>query len=240
MSEPYVRSWVGNQAVQLANSAIVRPVYFPPDWVKVRVGMLMGCTTGSLTSIQSHVKLFCGICSGYNGYGTSYSIDHAVGVRTGTSIFTYGSSSATISYYQQSNLFGMVESGARRIFTSTALNSATAYFNIISEANNKGRFPYYVTITRGDPNYSVRVSYANTSAPGTTTGRVTEEKFLQEMMSTTPTFVTADVPTMSQPSALTVPVSEASGSFDCINIAWNREHPNPELLIHAVAFALLE
>jgi hypothetical protein len=240
MSEPYVRSWVGNQAVQLANSTIIRPVYFPPDWKIVRVGMLMGCTTGSMVNMQSHVKFFCGICSGYNGYGVSSNITHAFGARTGTNNFTYQSSSATISYYQLSNVFGMVESNGVRIFSSTVINTGTTYFNIVSEANNKGRFPYYVTITRGDPDYSIRISFANAATPGVTTGRVTEQNFLSQMMVTNPSFDSADTPTISNPSALTIPVSEASGSFDSINIAWNREDPNPELLVHAVAFALLE
>jgi len=188
--------------------------------------------------MQSHVKFFCGICSGYNGYGTSYSINHAVGVRTGTAVFTYVSSSATISWYQTAGLFGMVESGASRVFSSVINNAR--YFNIASEANNKGRFPYYITITRGNPNYSVRASCADTTSPGTTTGRVSESEFLKEMMSTNPSFAAADVTTWNNYSNQTVPVSEASGSFDSINIVWNRETPNCELLVHAVAFALLQ
>jgi hypothetical protein len=141
MSEPYVRSWVGNQAVQLANSSIIRPVIFPADWKTVRLGLLAGVTTGSMVNMQPHVKLFMGICSGYNGHGVSSNITHAFGARTSTAVFTYISSSATISWYQTSNVFGMVESGGSRVFSSTAINSVgSSYFNLISEANNKKIF----------------------------------------------------------------------------------------------------
>lgn len=237
MSDVKVITWSnGQQSVELPNAEISRPFSFEGGWTKIRVGVLIGLTTGSRDTISSQAFFAVGISSGKEAFGSTGTPRHYICAWQGTTTPTYASGSTTTYYSTYQNLYAAVGSSGSYIYSSI-INSGQ-YLRISTNEADKGCVPFFVDITKGDPNYTVKAFYNNNVANNT--GYVTEEQLLREMQATTPSYNNTTEASIVATAEGSVPVSEASGSFDHAFVMWGREAPNPSLVVSAIAVARLE
>lgn len=236
MSDVKVITWSNGQtAVELPNAEISRPFSFEGGWTKIRVGVLIGVTTGSRDSISSQAFFAVGISSGKEAFGSTGTPRHYICVWQGTGAISYFSGSTTTYYSSYQNLYAAVGSSGSYVYSGVI--NTSQYFRPSTNDANKGVVPMFVDITKGDPNYTVQAFYPNGVANGT--GYVTEEQLLREMQSTTPSYNATTEANIATTTAAEIAVSEASGSFDHAFVMWGREAPNPSLVVSAIAVARL-
>ena len=114
--------------------------------------------------------------------------------------------------------------------------SCVSYCYYVSGSVSRGRQPFFFDVQKGSPNYTIRATYPILNASGT----MNYDYFLWQMMVPNPAWDNTIAYTQNG-SEQTIPVNETlSGSFDAVSITWNRESPNAELIVYAVAVTKLQ
>jgi len=237
MSNPIIEVWNSNQVVALKNSLIVRPYTLTGSWNTLRVGLVMGITTGSTANFASTPRLAIGICSGSTNVFGDAVCGHFVGIKTSTVTWTYSSQSANANKaYLITDAIYTRRSAGNPDYVTADISSNNMYF--MTPDAGKGRMVYYLDMAKTGSGFNMTF-YAPNSPFNSNFGKITDEIFLREMQSLTPTFAAAEQ-TNATTTAAVVPISEVlSGSFDAVNIAWDREAPNPDILVYAIAVGIL-
>ena len=242
MSNAKIEYWAGHNAIELNHSLVVREFnLITGSWTTLRIGMLYGITSGSRTSISGTPRFAFGICSGStNVYGDSQT-DHFLGFHTNMATWTYVSNSINSGEYYSLTIGQYIRrSTGPTDVVSTDMISSTMYFVVpyVSASLDKGIYPMFMDFTRpsGSTNYDMTMTVYYASGVSATNGLETDASFLSYMQQTGLPSMLSAVPSQTK----TLLISESlSGSFNAINIAWNREAPDSAFLIYAVAVGVL-
>jgi len=241
MSSATIQTWIGQNATQMANSAIARPFSIDPNWTTVQIGLWYSFTTGSLANITGTPRFYVGLCSGSNEIMGDPTTGHFVGYRSNTATFSYISSSL----YQNVNIRYNAGQFIKKVGTTETVTSdpiTSTLFSFLTVPNTIGEKSsiFYLQITRGSPNYTLK-AYYNNSYTATYRGIITENEFLTNLQTNTPTAATTNPPqTYVASSTLTLAVDESvDGTFDHINIAWDREEPVGDMIVFGVGISVL-
>jgi len=241
MATPYIEFWGGRNAMVLGNSQLLRKVNVPSDWSSLRIGVLYGFTSGSFPipyTISGNQLMVVGLCSGSQGVFDS-PCGHFFGFITSGS-HQLSSSVGNNNYLSINTAYAFRRSSASLDLRSTDFISQPVTSFMATPANI-GPTALYVRITKGTPNYTAGVYYCSDLSGGPTISNCLYESFLREMQSGDPAFSARDSSSLQASETTTnIAVDEtASGSFDHINVAWNRERPDIELLVYAIAVGVL-
>lgn len=239
MSSAIIDFYANDKGAVLANASIARPLNLPSDWLRLQIGILFGLTTGSLMSISSSPRWYIGLCSGSANIVGDSTVGHFIGFRTGDPTLTYDSSSTYQNITYNSQITNTVRwSPTQFVASSTDINTVINY--IFTDRYDKKSLNYY-SITRSFAGSdSLRLFFRYSSANSNTNqGKFDENTFLRELQSTTPTTATTEG-NLNWSNGETIDFNETeSGSLDHLCIAWDRESPNPEMIIYAVGVAVL-
>jgi hypothetical protein len=203
-------------AIQLSNSQFARTLSIGSAWTTIRVGLRlhMDTTGGNLPGVPI---LFFGLCSGTTDIFGDASVTHCVGAISDDTWLVAGNV-----YYASSMLKPACKYG-------TTLTKGTSFGQsaIPSTITAASRVCWFVDITKGSPNFSLKVFTQHTA----TIADISVATFLQQMEAATPA--------LAQHQYIgpqTVAVDEATyGYFDSVNVAWNQTTPVVEICDLAVA-----
>jgi hypothetical protein len=215
---------IEDKYLTLANEEFVRPLSIGNNWSKLRLGAMLAITPDGTNNLPS-CALLLGVCSAANpfsgttGYGAGNTRNY-VGLDivpdgaggSGPGLFTY--------YATGGNpYFSATYTTARRRVATTDTFAATAMNHAV--ATNTGtiqrRTPIYVEITKGSPNYTLKL-YTATSVQAQ--ADFAPADFLNGLeQSGTPALGGV---TLSASSAITIACDETAGSFDTVSLFWNR------------------
>jgi len=241
---PTVQILAGQNAAEVANGYIIREFNITSSWNWLRIGMLYGFTTGSMATMTATPRLVFGICSGSQGYGSD-GLGHFFGLRTNDATMPWASSSVmNLMYYTSNTAIPFRASGGQLEATAADAYALTQFHFVADAGSGKGMAPFYLDYVKGTPTptgstWLIRPWVTSTS--GSTSGRCSMSSFLREIQSTVPAFQTSDSASITLATARTVGVNEAeSGSFNAVNIYWNRQAPlSASLVVYAVAVAVM-
>ena len=233
MSSTNVESWLGKESVQIKNGAILRGLNIDPDWTTLNIGLWYSFTTGSQINIAGTPRLYFGLCSGNTNVIGDPTTDYFIGMRWTDITVTYTSSSLyTHEVYtvDQGKVLTRSPIGDNELtdfigtWTSFCLSTPTGVPAKSSYA--------FMQITRGSPNYGVTILYPSATA-NVSYGQCTEALFLSNLQNDTPI---SDLPYgYTKSGNYLIPADEtASGSLDHIIVAWDREEPEPDLVVHGM------
>jgi hypothetical protein len=239
MSSAIIDFYANDKGAVLANASIARPLELPSDWKFLQIGILFGFTTGSLTDISGNPRWYIGFCSGSTNIVGDSTVGHFMGFRTGDSTITYSSSSTyqNITYY--STITNAVRWSPTQFVVSSDINPGTQY--VFTDRNDKKTLNYF-QITRSFVGSDLLhfVQYRSNTNGNSTYGRWDETTLLRELQSITPTVLGAEGSLAVGNRANMFFNETESGSLDHLCIAWDKESPNPEMIIYAVGVAVLE
>jgi hypothetical protein len=248
MAVPYIESWGGRNAIVLGNSQLIRKVNLPVSWSSVRIGVLVGFTSGSYPrtfyTMTGTPAFYVGLCSGSKGI-LDVDKGHCIGV-TYTDGFPTTHSTA-LGGPEQLNTqiaYGYTAVTNSAITLTTDMMSAGGGIFIAQTGSGTtwGPTAHYVRITKGSPNFTQGLYYQLVGPYAAGTGDCPYKSFLRELASNDPIFYARDSGSLVTTEILrnTLPTDEAAnGSFDSINIAWTRERPEKELLVYAIGVTVL-
>ena len=228
MSTVYVEQFDGDNGIVIANASIGRKIDLPPTWKKLNMSLLFNFTTGSNSSISGTPRWTMGLCSGSQFIGDP-TVGHFYGLRTNTATWTYGSASGVSYYYHNTrNEYTVHDNTA-----SLGSDIENAFFYGYTNEDLSKKTILQMTIDRSaSPSYSIRQFRCN--SPSTPIG-ATYNDFLESLQ--TDTMVLEDCTYTN--TVFENVYEDESGSFDHINIAWDREEPAaPNLLIYAIGVNL--
>ena len=231
-----VISAANQNAIQMANSTWARPVAFPASWTKIRVGMRFHFTdTGA--GLTGNPVMVMGLCSGTtNQYGdatTTHFVgcawDQSTWARIGANEYTPGAA------------FANSAPVARKRISTTNTDSAILYgafggnyFTNQAAAAAADRMVTFLDITKGSPNYTFHIPFAQTSSGGVP-GDVSAANFLLYMGQTNPA-PSENNYSVANPADQTLAVNEgANGTLNAVNLYWNRADLSIEITDIALA-----
>lgn len=209
-------------AIQVANSCFARKLSIPAGWQTVRVGLRlhMDNTGAGLSTPQFGF----GLCSGSVNIFGDASVGHFLGaVSSGP--WSFQTTFYNNTSFQPAKKVGSTLTAGTTFTQNAAVQSGAA-------SNTADRALLFVDITKQFPTpslYTLNLFYlANTSGVD-----VSAATFLQVMEEVTPSLASH-----GYSSGQTIAVDESvDGTFDSINVSWNRTTPFIEIC--DIAFARL-
>lgn len=211
-------SAVIDKRIVLSNSQFARPLPFGTTWNELRIGIRVHMRdTGA--NLASTPRFWLGACSGSTNLIGDASTDNFVGMVSNTTSWV-----RTATEYQ-----AVAYHAAKRVGTTTTIGSSIGGGTDIGNGaalNTADRVIMVVQILKGSPNYSVR----NFTW---TTGAVADQSlitFLAQMELVTPALTGHTFQAYQ-----TIAADETGGSFDHLNISWDRTTPEIEICDLAVA-----
>lgn len=222
-------SAVDDKRIVLSNSQFARPIPFGTTWNKIRIGVRLDCTTsgGNLTGTP---RFAVGLCSGNTDLYGDATTTHFVGVRTNEATWTLTNSNRYL-------VNGSTLSPHKKV--GTIFTAGTAFFPGVQWGIGAGaatpvadRTQFILEITKGSPNFTLQmlgwINPGGVAAPvdNSDVAFYTNMEGAGNPAATNHTFSAAN----------TLAVDEGvSGSFDHINIFWDRTTSEIELSDLAVA-----
>ena len=241
MSAPTIESWVSSTGSVLRNSTIAREFHMPDGWNKMRVGLLCGWNSGSMTDLTGYPAFSFGICSGSSNIFGDSVCGHYIGLYTSSSTWTWEVGANTYYYGISAMVAPAIRKDTNGLYIGGDLiQTATLTWGIVfsSASVERGKLCIFLDITKGTPNYTLQPFYHYTTA-GTNDGRMTIDEFLAAAQASPPAFPSRESGNQAG-VAQSIPVDEvASGSFNAVNISWNREHPSANMIIFGVVVVKL-
>lgn len=215
VSNPFANALTPDKGLSLANEEFVRKMSIGSNWTMLRIGVQCSWVTDCQTSLSS-AAFVIGVCSGVTNTYTQATTTNFVGANLcGQS--TTGSITANFNppWY-------LTVSGAcflRRVGTSTTVTGGASFGTIFNGTALTKRSIYYLDITKGSPNYTLKlwgtVDGASFGAQeGTTAG------FTGAISAATPAPAGSSALTSITSSA--VACDETAGAFDSVSIFWNK------------------
>lgn len=208
------------QAIAMENSAFARTLSIGTSWTKLRIGIRFHFR--DLGVAPSGTPRFAmGFCSGTTNIMGDASVTHWVGLITDTATWGY----APGSHYGSITLSPAKKVGS----TLTVGSSLTTTMGIPGRAadNVPDRMMLFADIEKGSPNFAFSSFW-----PGPTSAvDASRANFLSRMEESTPSAFSTHTFTTGGSLA----VSEADGTLNAINIAWDRASFAAEICDIAVA-----
>lgn len=232
MSAVIVNDYYGDKGIELPNASIGRTVNLPSDWRTLIVSILYNLTTGSSINITGTPRFYIGLSS---GSGTQLigdsNIGHWYGIISNGATWTYGSASNNV--YYTNNVISEYIYRNNTASIGTDLESATAYF--VTNQNTASVSLFTLVYTKDRPTSPATYSMKYLRAVNRSVVGQNYSSFLQSLQSS------VYAPTnYSYIGAATEVLDETTdGSFDTVNIAWNREASDPTLILYAVGVSLV-
>ena len=234
MSSAIIDSYINDKAVILSNSTIARPIELPVSWSFLQIGLIYGMTTGSFANITGTPRFYIGLCSGDTAILGDITSSYFVGFRTNDA--TMVEQSASLNYtYRFGTVTGVVLSPTQTL-TTADINTANQYIQTTLWDKRTIGF-YQITRSLANPTLCHFFFRYQNAFSGATLGVFPDSTLLREVVSVTPTGT--DLSLGNSNRANLAVNQEASGSLDHLCIAWDREHPNPDLIVYSVAVAVL-
>ena len=215
---------IEDKYLTLANEEYLRPLSLGNNWTKLRLGAMLAITPDAANNL-TNCSLLLGVASAASpfanttGYSTGTTKNYVGldivpdgGGGSGPGLFTY--------YATGGNpYFSATYAAARRrvvttdTFASVAMNHAVATHT----GTIQRRTPVYVDITKGSPNYTLKL-YTATSVQAQ--ADFAPADFLNGLeQSGTPVLGSV---TLSASSAISIACDETAGGFDTVSLFWNR------------------
>jgi hypothetical protein len=223
------QSSTNEKGIKLPNGSVGRRISLPPTWKRLGVSLLYNLTTGSNVNVTGTPRFSMGLTSGSQLIGDA-NIGHWYGFQTNAITMTYGSASvSTASYYSISVV------SEYKIINNTSsfgsdLENSTGYF--MTNENPLGMALLQWVVYRDGTSYNQ--FYGRHVSDGTE--RMTYNKFLLSLQSTA---INSLFTNWLYGSTIPETITESTnGYFDTINVAWNREHPDPEFIIWAIGVSI--
>ena len=197
--------------IVLSNSDPARLFSIGTTWQTIRVALRMAMTDSG-ASLVSLPRFAVGVCSGTaNRFGAASTTNWVGSI---TNVASWTRSTSPIRY-----AIGAF-SVAKKVGATLTAGGTIGTANFQAEAPTGGRFLWFTDITKGSPNYSIRC-FIRTSSLDLD---VTKDELLTQAPLATPSLTGH-----AYSSAVTIAASEAAGSFDAVNIAWDRSVPEIEI-----------
>jgi len=216
---------IPDKYLTLANEEYLRPLSIGNNWNKLRLGAMVALTPNGTSNLVG-CSLVLGVCSaatpfentgGYaaastgNFIGADFIPDNGGTSGPGNFIYNAGTGKP---------FFNGVFAGARRRVGTT--NTFGGPDNLVQclAANNgslQRRSLFYVEITKGSPNYTVKLIFHNSAQAELD---FTTAHFLDGLEQ--PGTPAINGVTMGAGSALALACSEVAGVFDTVNLFWNK------------------
>lgn len=171
-------------------------------------------------------RFFVGVCSGIVNLFGDASTTHALGAWTVESIWGRGTSPTRYVLGTNPSWHAIKRVGVTDSTTGISVGGT----HILADPASGGRGLQFVDITKGSPNFTIGVFQRTNSAGGID---VSLNDLLTQMEASTPSLTDH-----SFLNTTTLAVDEgADGSFNAVNVHWNRT--SPEIEISDVAIARL-
>ena len=216
---------IADKYLTLANEEYLRPLSIGGNWNKLRLGAMLALTPNGTNNLVS-CSLVLGLCAAASPFantggfaaastgnfiGADLISDNAGNSGPGNFLYNAGTGNP---------FFTGAFAGARRRVGTTNTFLNTASLSQAVAANNgsvQRRSLFYVEITKGNPNYTVKL-YVHNAAQGEMD--FTPAHFLDGLEQSATPVVNGQ--TMIASSAVSIACSEAAGVFDSVNLFWNK------------------
>lgn len=227
-----------SRVVLLQNAQLYRKIR-DNNWDTLRIGVLLGLDDAAGAAAAEGATLALGLCSGASDGIGSETPGHWVGLVTWGNVkgaVSFVRTTAYVAGARTSIPFGNTAATSAHVGkvvggvwtaggTASSLESEYGHFWSTQDGNGtvkNGQKALFVTVTKGAPNYTVRVLYPNGSATTANAGfPVPRGVFLAQMDAATPSIHQHALGT-----ARAFAVDEATdGTLDHVNIWWNRTSP---------------
>jgi hypothetical protein len=205
----------GELVVQMSNAPFAREplsTFFAGPWTSVRIALYIRINDSG-AEMSDPTNLAVGLCAGSTNIMGDATTTHFCGTMTYANFFR---STGPVRYagngavsYRPTKKVGVTVTSGTNFGTAPILHTTAPTM-------------WFVDITKGSPNYTVRPFFCN----GTSAPTVTEANFLAQAISTPPSFTGH-----TYPSGQTIAVDEATdGTFDHACVWWNKANPTFEIL----------
>ncbi len=215
ISNSFANALSPDKGLSLANEEYVRKMSIGSNWNMLRIGVQCSWVTDCTVSL-SGAAFVIGVCSGVTNTYSQGTTTNFVGANLCGQTAT-GNITANFNppWY-------LTVSGAcflRRVASSTTVTGGTTFGTIFNGTALTKRSIYYLDITKGSPNYTMKlwgtqdgVSFGSTE--GTTAG------FLGAISVATP--APAGSSALISIASSAVACDETAGGFDSVSIFWNK------------------
>lgn len=213
-----------DKRILMQNSQFARSLIVGSSWNEIRVG-IRASQRDSGANITGTPRFAVGLSAGTANIFGDATTDHWVGVLSTAATWTRANLGADF-YYGD-----IVARPAKRVaaVTTTGTQFTGAGVYTMADAPDGNRWCYFVHITKGSPNFSIRLlSWDNVFID------ISQATFKAQLETPTPV-----VSQHTWHTAQTIAVNEAvDGFLNAVNIAWDRSSPEIEISdIGVVKFA---
>lgn len=210
-----------DKCLTLDNREYARKMLIGSDWNRIRIGALVSLTPNG-TSNLSAIKFVMGACSGITNPFSAGSTTNFIGASIGAddpasgNTFSYNAGSGN-PYFTSSSTTGKAVKrvGATNTLSASRFNSNSCYLPSNSGSVQR-RWPVFVEITKGSPNYTVKLLSPSSAADMSTD--VSPSSFASLLMTS------GDLSNFwntASGNAQTVACDEGAGGFDSVCLFYN-------------------
>lgn len=206
-----------DKRVVLSNSQFARRLPFGTTWQSIRIGIRISMRdTGA--DLASNPRFWFGVCSGSTNLVSDATTTNFCGCATnattwGRNATRYNKLSAGIVCATRVGSTNTFSTGANVISGSSLIQNGAAL-------NAADRTLWFIQITKGSPNYTYRGFFCQTDGAADRS----HTEMLEQMEQVTPSLTGH-----AWSNAVVLATSEAAGTFDHVNISWERTYPEMEI-----------
>lgn len=214
-----------DNAIVMSNSCWAREISIPSTWTTIQLGLRWHWRDTGL-NLVSLARLYIGVGHGTTNIIGDYSVDNWIGLISNAATWT-----RNVGYYSGGQPFyGCTKVGTTRTLSAAVISSSgsTSVSNGAATAT-ADRCVEIVRITKGAPNFTID----NFEHNGATFVDVSEASFLTTLEMAVPILANHQ-----DGNAQTLAFSEAAGTLNAIQIAWERSQPVIEICDVALAITV--
>jgi len=212
------------KGISLGNEEWVRGLTIGTNWSRLRIGILCAANPDGTNNING-CSYALGVCSGTSNPFGAASTANFIGGGRSAGVLTY-TAGAGNPYYTVTSTTTLRRVGA---ITSTSGVGTLAFASTVGAVQR--RWPFYVDVVKGSPNYTVLGYHYDQTTPATT---FSINSFLDatEQVSAVPNLSGTLLATLLNSA---VACDESTGVFDTVDFFWNKSLYPVEVYALAVA-----
>ena len=209
----------GDKRIDLSNSGIYRRPVYLNNWTTMRIGLHF-CVPSAATIVGTP-RIFCGMGNGLTNGIADSSTTNWIGAVMNTATWTRSILGSPAIAYTQNLAFR----AAKRVATTLTLGGADLATAMVASLDATFNSIFLVEITKGSPNYTVRVGYpsSNSAFSGVALPGITET--MMDAYMGLPATMTG-IGSVSNPNYSTVSgtlaMDEVAGVLDTVQIYWDK------------------
>ncbi len=237
-SRTFVLAPTTDKYLSLSGEEYLRKLTIGNNWTTLRLGMMCAITPDGTNNLAS-CALQLGVCT---ADATAASTTNYVGfdffcTNAGAAQNATYSANGTLPYFRGSSTLGNFRRRVGTTDTNTGVANDLKGAIVTNTGTLQRRTPFYVDITKGSPNYTLRPWFASVnSLPDSANRDWSLAQFLTGFETATPTPDGIAMTSWDINSSTTLACSEVAGNFDTVSVWWNRSFP---LEVYALAVAKL-